>query len=87
MPQFIEAVAKTTGRKQTIPAHWLDHPTLGQNFRLPPSVEQETTRTPEPSDNWTVKQLRKYAEDNTVDLTGLTTKPEILAAIHAPPVD
>lgn len=34
MPQFIEAVVKATGKKQRIPAHWLDHPTLGEAFKL-----------------------------------------------------
>ena len=31
---FIEAVVKATGKKQTIPSHWLDHPTLSEPFRL-----------------------------------------------------
>jgi hypothetical protein len=30
----IEAVVKATGKKQTIPSHWLDHPTIGPQFRL-----------------------------------------------------
>ena len=34
MPEFVDAVVKATGRKQRIPAHWLDHPTLGAPFRL-----------------------------------------------------
>lgn len=25
------------GQKQWIPEHWLDHPVLGQGFKLPPS--------------------------------------------------
>ena len=35
---FIEAVVKATGNKQRIPEHWLDHPTIGAQFRLPPSA-------------------------------------------------
>lgn len=31
---FIEVVVRATGRKQTIPAHWLDHPTLSEPFKL-----------------------------------------------------
>lgn len=34
MAKFIEAVVRATGRKQRIPAHWLDHPTLGEPFKL-----------------------------------------------------
>ncbi len=40
MPEFVEAV-NANGEKQTIPADWLDHPVLGQGFRLPPSVKSE----------------------------------------------
>jgi hypothetical protein len=36
MPKFVEAVAKSTGRKQRIPAAWLDHSVLGDDFRETP---------------------------------------------------
>ena len=29
------------GRKQWIPEHWLDHPVLGQGFKLAPSAKAE----------------------------------------------
>ncbi|HET7398994.1 MAG TPA: hypothetical protein VFJ94_10775 [Intrasporangium sp.] len=32
MPDFVDAVAKSTGEKQVIPAHWLDDPVLGADF-------------------------------------------------------
>lgn len=32
-------------------------------------------------DDLTVPELKKYAEDRDIDLTGLTAKPEIIAAI------
>lgn len=31
--KFIEAVVRATGRKQRIPAAWLDHEVLGEPFR------------------------------------------------------
>lgn len=36
MPKFVEAVAKRTGRKQRIPAAWLDHPVIAEDFRQTP---------------------------------------------------
>lgn len=37
MSAFIEAYAVKTGAKQRIPADWLDHPVLGEQFRKTPS--------------------------------------------------
>ena len=34
---FVERVVKATGKKQRIPEHWLDHPTIGAQFRALPS--------------------------------------------------
>lgn len=46
MPNFIEAVAKSTGRKQRIPAAWLDHPVLGEDFRQTPRQTARKATTP-----------------------------------------
>jgi len=35
--RFVYAVAKATNEKVLIPRRWLDHPTLGKGFKLPPS--------------------------------------------------
>ena len=35
---LIDAYRRDTGEKVRIPAHWLDHPTIGAQFRLPPSA-------------------------------------------------
>lgn len=83
---FIEVASVTTGKKQRIPEHWLEHPTFGPKFRMLPSQKQEAERTPEPSENWTVKQLRDHAEVAGIDLAGASTKDDILAALSAPPV-
>lgn len=44
---FVEAVVKATGRKQTVPAHWLDHPTIGGQFRL---TAREKKRADKPTE-------------------------------------
>lgn len=44
--KFVNAYVIATGEKQRIPAHWLDHPTLGAPFRLTPSARAAEQRTP-----------------------------------------
>lgn len=43
---FVTAV-NARGEKQQIPRHWLDHPVLGKEFRLPPSASPKPTATKE----------------------------------------
>lgn len=38
MGQFVEVYSKTTGRKQVVPARWLDHPRLGRDFQTTPKA-------------------------------------------------
>ena len=38
MSEFVNAYAKSTGKKQRIPKHWLGHPVLGRDFQLTPSA-------------------------------------------------
>lgn len=38
---FVDVYSKTTGRKQTVPLDWLDHPVLGQDFRKTPLSEKQ----------------------------------------------
>lgn len=54
---FIEAVVRATGRKQTIPQHWLDHPTLSEPFRL--TVREERKAAPKRA---TKRRASKRAE-------------------------
>lgn len=46
MTGFVDAVAKATGRKQTIPADWLEdgHPFADQ-FTLPPSARDDDSKS------------------------------------------
>ncbi len=83
MPTFIEAV-NVNGEKQMIPGTWLEegHPFADQ-FKLAPSDRQRADRTPDPSEDWTVPQLRDHADAQGIALTGVTTKADILSAISA----
>ena len=80
---FIEAV-NAAGEKQLVPRAWLEagHRFAGQ-FRASPSARQRAERTPEPSDNWTVAQLRDYADRAAIDLAGATTKADVLSVIDS----
>lgn len=47
MADFVEAVAKATGEKQDVPAHWLElaeQGVHGFDFKLPPS-KRETAKS------------------------------------------
>lgn len=48
-PKFVDAVSKSTKKKQLIPASWLDHdfPPF-DDFTLPPSAKAKATQTPAP---------------------------------------
>jgi hypothetical protein len=83
---FVDAYSKTTGRKQSIPAHWFDHPVLGAGFARTPTAKARelAASSTEPSLEWGLKRLKQHARDNDVDITGLRSKPDILAAIAAP---
>ena len=50
MNGFVDAVAKATGRKQTIPAGWLaDDSPFADQFTLPPSTRDEAKPKPKPT--------------------------------------
>jgi len=80
---FVNVWSKATGRKHSVPRHYLDNPFLMLPFRRTEpkggAVVDETT----PSDGWTIAQLRAHAKSNHVDLTGARSKPAILDRIRA----
>lgn len=85
MPKMIEAV-NANGEKQMVPDTWLQEGhVFADQFRIAPRARQQAERTPEPSDNWTIAQLREHAEKVGTDLTGKTTKADILTAITSAP--
>lgn len=85
---FVDAYSKTTGRKQSIPAHFLDHPVLGAGFAKAPTAKARelAASSTEPSLEWTLARLRDHARTNDVAITGLRSKADILAAITAPQI-
>lgn len=38
MPEFVTVVVEATGRKQRVPAHYMDNPVLSRGLRLAPSA-------------------------------------------------
>lgn len=80
---MVEVRAKSTGLKQTIPEHWLDHPVLGKDFELTPTGKAQQAQAEGPSLDWTLAQLTEHADDHGVDRTGLRSKADVLSAIEA----
>jgi hypothetical protein len=60
---------------------------LAQGFKAGSAKATRGTTAPSlsdtPSETWTVKQLREYADANVIDLAGATRKDDILAVIAA----
>lgn len=44
-------------------------------------VEQVEAEKGEPSDDWTVDELKAYAEEHDIDLAGATKKADVLKAV------
>ena len=83
--EFVTAYSKTTGRKQRVPARWLDHPILGANLRKTPMARAGSPISSVPDDSGTVSQLREHADQAGIDLTGTTNKADDVAATHTNP--
>lgn len=96
---FVDVYAKSTGQKQRIPKHWLDHPVLGRDFVLTPSAravpQAQEAADPgadlgaapgdvEPKISWTREQLDAHAAGLGIETTGLRAKADVLAAIESP---
>jgi hypothetical protein len=82
---FVEVYAKSTGNKQWVPEHWLDHPVLGRDFEKTPSARAIEAQTPppgEPSTDWSRKQLDQHAQTLGIDTSGLPNKGDAVTAIQ-----
>lgn len=77
---LIDAYDTRTGQVRQVPEHWIGHPTLGVGL----SPEAPAPAAPEPGlSDLTVDKLRDHAAAIGADLTGLTKKADIVAAIEA----
>lgn len=82
--EFTEAYSLTTGVKQRIPAHWLEDPVLGRDFRKTPTQrELDGELGPRPSEASTVKEIEKYAEKAGIEIDSSAKKSDQLTAIEA----
>lgn len=45
--------------------------------------EAKEEKSATPSDSWTLAELKKFAEDNKIDLKGASTKAAILSTLQA----
>lgn len=89
--KFVTVVVDATGRKQRVPAHYLDNPRLSRGISLPPSARGPEGTAGQPSDEsggdgepslaWSRKQLDEHALGLGIDPVGLRTKDDVLAAI------
>lgn len=84
---FVEVYDTRTGIKQRVPSHFLDDPILGAHIAKTPTQRaldgDPGDGVAAPDADATVADLRAYAESVGVDLTGLTRKADIAAAITA----
>lgn len=78
-------VLNRNGEKQRIPREWVaEGHVFADQFTHTPQQRQMAQRSETPDATWTVAQLRGHAEKVGVDLTGITTKADIVSAINAP---
>lgn len=84
MDEFTEVYDTRTGLKQRVPAAWLGDPVLGRFIVKTPSqraLDGELGQAP--TDESTVKDIRAFAAEADIDVTGLTKKDDLLAAVRA----
>lgn len=83
MDEFTEVYDTRTGLKQRVPAAWLDDPILGRFIKKTPSQRAADGELGHaPTEESSVRAIRKFAEAAEIDVTGLTEKGELLAAVH-----
>lgn len=75
--ELVFAYRRDNGEAVRIPADWLEHPILGIPYSATPPLDGA------PIEERTVPALRELAADRGIDLTGLTRKADLVAAITA----
>ncbi len=91
MADFVDVYVIATGRKQRVPRAHLTHPDLGPLIRRTPMQRvHDGDLPPRPAADAPKAELKSYAAEAGVDLTGAKSNGDILTLIedleHAPPV-
>lgn len=64
MTEFVDAYSTATGRKQRVPAHYLDHPVLGKGLAKTPRIKAREKAAETPADT-TSSQTVQVTGDET----------------------
>lgn len=75
--RFVNAYDKDTGLKHRIPAHWLDHPTIGPRWRKTPKTRaHDGSNTDKTAPSVTPATDVAAISGTTADLDSTTTSPD-----------
>lgn len=83
MSRFVDVYNPETGIKQSVPEHFLDDPILGRNLRKTPSqraLDGELGQAP--TADSTIADIRVFADEAEIDVTGLSLKAELLERVQ-----
>lgn len=83
--RFLRAKTYDNKKRPAGSVHEVDDETAQQwldNGLVEAADEGTQDESDGPNDAWTVEQLREYARVNSIDLSGVTKKADILAALQ-----
>ncbi|WP_248582601.1 hypothetical protein [Nocardioides sp. InS609-2] len=81
---FVEVYDTITGLKQRVPAHFVDDPILGRNIQKTPSQRAlEGQLGQAPTEASTVAEIRSFADEAEIDVSGLRKHADLLGAVQA----
>lgn len=84
MTRFVDVYNPETGIKQSVPEHFLGDPVLGRNLRKTPqqqALDGELGQAP--TADSTIDDIRQFAGDAEIDLTGLSLKGDLLERVQS----
>lgn len=89
MPEFVEVIVEATGRRETVPADWLDSPVLGVGISLAPTDEAPAAVVVAPAEASEVQTVLGESDDlpiiPAVREAVLAARAEAAAALAAAP--
>lgn len=77
----IEARSAATGRVRLVPEHWLER--FPEKWSATEAALEAEVEVGPPDESWTIAEMRGWAEPRGVDLAGLRSHADILAAVTA----